>query len=136
MKLVNPCRIKGLQCAISALTVVAMALAAEATMYYWKGPTGDSSYGNWSDTSNWSTESESGADATAAPGASDTLYGLQAPAGPALLSPCLSQRLPTRGGGLGGGAGRGSDSTLAWKFPWLEESGGLQSTGSLRVGHD
>ena len=27
-------------------------------------------------------------------------------------------------------------STLAWKIPWTEESGGLQSTGSLGVGHD
>ena len=27
-------------------------------------------------------------------------------------------------------------STLAWKIPWVEESGGLQSMGSLRVGHD
>ena len=27
-------------------------------------------------------------------------------------------------------------STLAWKIPWTEESGGLQSTGSQRVGHD
>ena len=27
-------------------------------------------------------------------------------------------------------------STLAWKFPWMEEPGGLQSMGSLRVGHD
>ena len=27
-------------------------------------------------------------------------------------------------------------STLAWKIPWMEESGGLQSVGSLRVGHD
>ena len=27
-------------------------------------------------------------------------------------------------------------STLAWKIPWTEESGRLQSTGSLRVGHD
>ena len=27
-------------------------------------------------------------------------------------------------------------STLAWKIPWTEESGGLQSMGSLRVGHD
>ena len=24
-------------------------------------------------------------------------------------------------------------STLAWKLPWTEESGGLQSMGSLRV---
>ena len=27
-------------------------------------------------------------------------------------------------------------STLAWKVPWMEEPGGLQSMGSLRVGHD
>ena len=26
-------------------------------------------------------------------------------------------------------------STLAWKVPWTEEPGGLQSMGSLRVGH-
>ena len=25
---------------------------------------------------------------------------------------------------------------LAWRIPWTEESGGLQSTGSQRVGHD
>ena len=27
-------------------------------------------------------------------------------------------------------------STLAWKSPWTEEPGRLQSMGSLRVGHD
>ena len=27
-------------------------------------------------------------------------------------------------------------STLAWKIPWMKEPGGLQSMGSLRVGHD
>ena len=27
-------------------------------------------------------------------------------------------------------------SILAWKIPWTEETGGLQSTGSQRVGHD
>ena len=29
-------------------------------------------------------------------------------------------------------------STLAWKIPWVEEPGGLQSMGSrrVRVGHD
>ena len=27
-------------------------------------------------------------------------------------------------------------STLAWKIPWTEEPGGLQSMGLLRVGHD
>ena len=25
---------------------------------------------------------------------------------------------------------------LAWRIPWTEESGGLQSMGSQRVGHD
>ena len=25
---------------------------------------------------------------------------------------------------------------LAWRMPWMEESGGLQSTGSQRVGYD
>ena len=25
---------------------------------------------------------------------------------------------------------------LAWKIPWTEEPGGLQSIGSQRVGHD
>ena len=27
-------------------------------------------------------------------------------------------------------------STLAWKIPWAEEPGSLQSMGSQRVGHD
>ena len=27
-------------------------------------------------------------------------------------------------------------STLAWKVPWTEESGGLQSLGLQRVRHD
>ena len=27
-------------------------------------------------------------------------------------------------------------SILAWKIPWTEEPGGLQSMGSRRVGHD
>ena len=27
-------------------------------------------------------------------------------------------------------------SILAWRIPWIEEPGGLQSTGSQRVGHD
>ena len=27
-------------------------------------------------------------------------------------------------------------SILAWKIPWAEKPGGLQSTGSQRVGHD
>ena len=26
--------------------------------------------------------------------------------------------------------------TLAWKIPWMEEPGGLQSMGSQRIGHD
>ena len=27
-------------------------------------------------------------------------------------------------------------SILAWRIPWTEEPGGLQSTGSQRAGHD
>ena len=27
-------------------------------------------------------------------------------------------------------------SALAWKIPWTEEPGGLQSMGSQRLGHD
>ena len=27
-------------------------------------------------------------------------------------------------------------SVLAWRDPWMEEPGGLQSMGLLRVGHD
>ena len=27
-------------------------------------------------------------------------------------------------------------STLAWKIPWIEEPGRLQSMGSQKVGHD
>ena len=27
-------------------------------------------------------------------------------------------------------------SILAWRIPWAEEPGGLQSVGSQRVGHD
>ena len=27
-------------------------------------------------------------------------------------------------------------SILAWRIPWTEESGGLQSMGSQRIGHD
>ena len=35
------------------------------------------------------------------------------------------------------GDGNGNHSSiLAWRIPWTEELGGLQSTGSQRVGHD
>ena len=35
------------------------------------------------------------------------------------------------------GVGDGTHSSaLAWKIPWTEEPGGLQSMGSLRVGQD
>ena len=41
--------------------------------------------------------------------------------------------------GLGRSAGEGMathSSTLAWKTPWTEEPGGLQSMRSQRVRHD
>ena len=34
------------------------------------------------------------------------------------------------------GKGKKHSSTLAWKIPWTEEPGRLQSMGSLRVRHD
>ena len=41
--------------------------------------------------------------------------------------------------GLGRSSGGGHGSPLqffAWRIPWTEESGRLQSVGSPRVGHD
>ena len=41
--------------------------------------------------------------------------------------------------GLGGSPGGGFSihfSILAWKIPWTQEPGGLQSMGSQRVGHN
>ena len=41
--------------------------------------------------------------------------------------------------GLGISLGEGNGkycSILAWKIPWPEEPGGLQSTGVQRVGHN
>ena len=41
--------------------------------------------------------------------------------------------------GLGRSPGEGNGNPLqylAWKIPWTEASGGLQSMGSQRVGHD
>ena len=53
------------------------------------------------------------------------------------------KNLPTNAGeardvGFFTGLGRslGVGNTLAWKIPWTEEPGGLQSTGSHRVRHD
>ena len=70
------------------------------------------------------------------------------------LSVCLSMCFPNGSGGKGSacnsgepgsfsglgrssGEGNGNPSgTLAWRIPWTEKSGGLQSTGSQRVRHD
>ena len=41
--------------------------------------------------------------------------------------------------GLGRAPGEGNGNplwTLAWKIPWMEEPGGLQSMGPQRVGHN
>ena len=43
--------------------------------------------------------------------------------------------IPGLGRYPGGGNGNFS-SILAWRIPWTEEPGGLQSMGSQRVGHD
>ena len=63
------------------------------------------------------------------------------------LSPVLAGRFfttePPRKPGLSGFYTSTSEkamaphsSTLAWKIPWMEEPGRLQSMGSQRVGHD
>ena len=41
-----------------------------------------------------------------------------------LLAICMEKAMATH------------SSTLAWKIPWMEEPGRLQSMGSLRVGHN
>ena len=43
--------------------------------------------------------------------------------------------IPGSGRSPGGGNGNHS-SILAWRIPWTEEHGGLESIGSQRVGHD
>ena len=45
--------------------------------------------------------------------------------------------IPALGRSPGEGNGMTSHSSiLAWRIPWTEEPGGLQSMGSLRLGHD
>ena len=44
--------------------------------------------------------------------------------------------IPGSGRSPGGGNGKKIPSILAWKIPWKEKPGGLQSIGSQRVGHD
>ena len=43
--------------------------------------------------------------------------------------------IPGSGSSPGGGMATHS-GILAWRIPWTEKPGGLQSTGSQRVGHD
>ena len=55
--------------------------------------------------------------------------------------PCQCRRCETRVWSLGRKdplkEGMATHSSiLAWRIPWMEEPGGLQSTGSQRVGHD
>ena len=54
---------------------------------------------------------------------------------------CLSAMRETRVQALGWEDTLGKEmaihsSTIAWKIPWTEEPGRLQSMGSQRVGHD
>ena len=67
-----------------AVAAIAAALAVNAFSgtYYWK-PTYESAefdatrgYGSWSDSANWSTESEAGASASGVPDEGDEIYGL------------------------------------------------------------
>ena len=45
-------------------------------------------------------------------------------------------RFQSLGQGRSPGGGNGNLSILAWRIPWTEKHGGLQSIGSQRVGHD
>ena len=63
--------------------------------------------------------------------------------GMSLWAVCVHTVRSAKGGCIWGHLCLGSEkamaphsSTLAWKIPWTEEPGGLQSMGSLRVGHD
>ena len=49
---------------------------------------------------------------------------------------CLPSLLLTSGQTMAEKAMAPHSSTLAWKIPWMEEPGRLQSMGSLKVGHD
>ena len=49
--------------------------------------------------------------------------------------PMTQAQSPGREGPLEEGMATRS-SVLAWRVPWTEEPGGLQFTGSHRVGHD
>ena len=44
--------------------------------------------------------------------------------------------IPRSGRSPGGGGMATQSSILAWRIPWTEESGGLQSMGLQRVGHN
>ena len=54
--------------------------------------------------------------------------------------PCWRPAQESQGHGPGGGRQEEEmpthSSILAWRIPWTEEPGGLQSMGSLRVGLD
>ena len=52
-----------------------------------------------------------------------------------LLSPCLQKHL-NESSATQEKAMAPYSSTIAWKIPWMEEPGRLQSMGSIRVGQD
>ena len=59
------------------------------------------------------------------------------PGGPSGKEPACQYRRHKRQITYLYGEGDGThSSTLAWKIPWIEEPGRLQSMGSLGVGHD
>ena len=60
------------------LILACAATCASAETYYWKATSASepASGSLWTALSNWSTESESGADASSSPGSSDTIYAL------------------------------------------------------------
>ena len=50
---------------------------------------------------------------------------------------CTEDRGLIPGSGRSAGEGNSNHSgILAWEIPWIEEPGGLQSTGAQRAGHN
>ena len=99
--------------------------------------------------SRWGPEAGAGRDQGAGrglglPDTASFLHGSQEDTGPSLVAQTV-KHLPAMQETRAQSLGREElleremaphSSILAWRMPWTEEPGGLQSMGSQRVGHD
>ena len=76
VRLIHPNHMPRMATYLLSLLFALAATCAQAATYYWKATSASepASGSLWTALSNWSTESESGADATELPGASDDIY--------------------------------------------------------------